>query len=152
MRSKCLQVRESTEMSKRPRIKENQSKLMKGYSFNSNQRMLLKESNDFQNFTQIVRGIIGIWAAVSISGAIAENSDSVKATLKNCEQCHGVDGKAAIESWPNLACQNRGYLYARLLRLQNENDHDIDKRIKDLSIGEIDDISQHYSEIKCSER
>ncbi len=74
----------------------------------------------------------------------------VEKTLReNCAGCHGIDGKAKVESWPNLACQNRGYLYSRLLFLRREKDHDIDERVKGLSLSDIDDISRYYSELKC---
>jgi len=68
---------------------------------------------------------------------------------KNCKTCHGLDGIAKTESWPHLACQNRGYLYIRMLALRHSNDHSIDDRIKSLSLKEIDAISQYYAEQKC---
>jgi cytochrome c553 len=67
----------------------------------------------------------------------------------NCRGCHGVDGKATVESWPNLACQNRGYLYSRLINLRHSNDHNIDVKVKILSLLEIDEISRYYSNFKC---
>ena len=70
--------------------------------------------------------------------------------LSNCDGCHGTDGVAKVESWPNLACQNRGYLYLRLIYLRRNNDHDIDSRVKTLSLTNIEEISRHYSELICT--
>ena len=77
-------------------------------------------------------------------------TESEKIIQDNCRGCHGADGNAKVESWPNLNCQNRGYLYSRLMNLKRDNDHDIDDKVKSLSITEIDEISRYYSEQKCS--
>ena len=76
-------------------------------------------------------------------------SESEKIIHNNCRECHGTDGQAKVESWPNLNCQNRSYLYSRLMNLKHDDDHNIDDRIKSLSITEINEISQHYSDQKC---
>jgi cytochrome c553 len=68
----------------------------------------------------------------------------------NCRECHGLDGKARAESWPNLSCQNAGYLYARLLSLQRSDDHNIDEQVKHLTLTQINEISRYYAELKCS--
>ena len=79
--------------------------------------------------------------------------DSAETIIQNnCRTCHGVDGQATVESWPNLACQNRGYLYSRLIKLQSSSDHNIDEKIKELSMTEVDENSRYYSELKCPNR
>ena len=82
-----------------------------------------------------------------ISHAFTESENIIQ---NNCRECHGTDGKAKVESWPNLNCQNRGYLYSRLMNLKRDSDHDIDDKVKSLSITEMDAISRYYSEQKCS--
>lgn len=77
-------------------------------------------------------------------------TESEKIIQNNCRGCHGPDGKAKVESWPNLNCQNRGYLYSRLMNLKGDSDHDIDDKVKSLTITETDEISRYYSEQPCS--
>lgn len=86
------------------------------------------------------------------SGVSHATTDGRQIIQDNCRGCHGTHGKAKSESWPNLNCQNRGYLYARLIALKRNKDHDIDKKVQSLSITEIDEISRHYAEQKCSTR
>lgn len=76
-------------------------------------------------------------------------TEAEKIIENNCRSCHGVEGKAKVESWPNLVCQNRGYLYDRMLAFRHNNEHDIDKTIKSLSLSQIDEISRYYAELKC---
>lgn len=67
----------------------------------------------------------------------------------HCKSCHGEDGIAKVESWPNLACQNRGYLSSRMMHLQLNDEHSVDDTIKDLSFSEIDYIAHYYAEQPC---
>ncbi|MFT6791120.1 MAG: cytochrome c553 [Cellvibrionaceae bacterium] len=85
----------------------------------------------------------------SLSANVGASTEAEKRIENNCRSCHGVDGKAEAESWPNLICQNRGYLYNRMITLKHNNEHDIDKTIKDLSLMEIDAISRYYSKLEC---
>ncbi|MEW8211789.1 MAG: cytochrome c [Candidatus Thiodiazotropha taylori] len=57
-------------------------------------------------------------AAIAISSANAENSDSNLATLylaKACAGCHGVDGRTPTTPYyPIIAGQNEAYIYNQL--------------------------------------
>jgi cytochrome c553 len=66
-----------------------------------------------------------------------------------CSGCHGSDGVAKAESWPNLACQKRGYLYSRLLHLKSSKDHHIDKSVTELGMAQIAQIAEYYSSLPC---
>ena len=66
-----------------------------------------------------------------------------------CSGCHGNDGVAQAESWPNLACQKRGYLYSRLLHLKTSKDHHIDKSVTELGMAQIAEIAEYYSALPC---
>ncbi|GAB5450970.1 MAG: hypothetical protein Hals2KO_12980 [Halioglobus sp.] len=77
-------------------------------------------------------------------------ADAEKLALESCSSCHGLHGFTKVESWPHLNCQNRGYLYSRLLAFRQDPDHDIDKSVKDLSMTEINILSDYYASQKCS--
>jgi len=94
--------------------------------------------------------LIPILTSVLVTGYVYADSEEI--IQDNCRSCHGADGRAREESWPNLNCQNRGYLNRRLMHLRREDDHDIDKKVKTLSITEIDEISRYYAEQKCYRR
>lgn len=46
--------------------------------------------------------------------ALAADADAGKAKATMCAACHGVDGKAAIPTYPHLAGQNAAYLESSL--------------------------------------
>lgn len=99
---------------------------------------------------------LALCIVLSCCAALASASPPTASSAKNiiddnCKACHGLDGKAQTESWPNLNCQNRGYLYKRLHAFgRGDNDHTIDNRVSELSFDEIDYISHYYSETVCS--
>lgn len=78
-------------------------------------------------------------------------NDAEKIIQTNCSKCHGLYGITKVDTWPNLNCQNRGYLYHRLLKFRSHDDHDIDKAVKELSIADIDFISRYYSSKECTQ-
>jgi cytochrome c553 len=90
------------------------------------------------------------WSNATV--AVEQQNPAAKIIRSNCKSCHGEDGIAKVESWPNLSCQNRGYLYSRLLHLQNNDEHAVDDGIKQLSISDIDYISHYYAEQPCTPR
>lgn len=83
--------------------------------------------------------------------ALAEGvqSDISLLIADQCSGCHGADGVAKAESWPNLACQKRGYLYSRLLHLKTSKEHHIDKSVAELGMTQIAQIAEYYSSLPC---
>lgn len=69
-----------------------------------------------------------------------------------CKSCHGFDGLAEEESWPNLNCQNRGYLYSRMLHLRSSKGHEIDDSLKGLDLSEIGKLADYYASQPCKKR
>lgn len=99
-----------------------------------------------------LRRVVAVLALFLLAGLSVNSfgaSQAEEIIRNNCKQCHGTNGRAKVESWPNIGCQNRGYLYSRLMRFQRNNDHDIDDRVKSLSIIEVGEISRYYAEQKC---
>jgi len=94
--------------------------------------------------------LIPILTSILVAGYVYADSEEI--IQINCRSCHGIDGRAEEENWPNLNCQNRGYLYRRLMHLRREEDHNIDEQVKTLSITEIVEISRYYAEQKCYRR
>lgn len=94
----------------------------------------------------------GVMAAANVAVAVEKENPAAKIIRSNCKSCHGEDGVAKVESWPNLSCQNRGYLYSRLLHLQSNDEHSVDDGIKQLSFSDIDYISHYYAEQPCRAR
>ena len=90
--------------------------------------------------------------------SLAEGQSAVKhgpaweIVTNECKSCHGLDGRAASDSWPNLNCQNRGYLYSRLLHLREGNDHHIDNSVTKLTVQQISAIADYYASQPCKKR
>lgn len=111
-----------------------------------------KTSSLFIPSPEGMRRAIAVLFLILLTGVSVSShsfSESEIIIQDNCRGCHGSDGKAKVESWPNLGCQNRGYLYSRLMSFKRDHDHDIDDRVKSLSITEIDEISRYYSTQMC---
>ncbi len=53
-------------------------------------------------------------ASVSFSSVAAGDAAAGKGKAAMCAGCHGVDGKALIPTYPNLAGQNAAYLESAL--------------------------------------
>lgn len=96
-----------------------------------------------------IAGLLFLLLAAAKSSSDQVN-DAEKLAMANCSSCHGLYGFTKVESWPNLNCQNRGYLYSRLLAFRRDSDHDIDKSVRDLSMTEINMLSEYYASQKCS--
>jgi len=77
------------------------------------------------------------------------NPVAEKIVENSCHSCHGYDGKAKVEYWPNIGCQNRGYLYTKLIEFRRSDEHAIDKRIKNLTTSEIAQLANYYAEQGC---
>jgi cytochrome c553 len=71
---------------------------------------------------------------------------------QKCKSCHGFDGLAEEESWPNLNCQNRGYLYSRMMHLRSEKGHEVDDSLKGLNLSEIGKLADYYASQPCKTR
>ena len=71
---------------------------------------------------------------------------------EKCKSCHGFDGLAEEESWPNLNCQNRGYLYSRMMHLRSEKGHEVDDSLKGLNLSEIGKLADYYASQPCKTR
>lgn len=67
----------------------------------------------------------------------------------NCVSCHGMTGKTVNESWPNLAGQNKEYLYKQLLDIESgkRNSPQMSVIVKELTHQEMKDVSEYYSQI-----
>lgn len=82
--------------------------------------------------------------------SVVGNASSTERLIKdNCANCHGLDGQAVVENYPNLACQNYGYLYIRLIKLKQQSDHDIEKEVKSLSLSQINEVAKYFASISC---
>ena len=93
--------------------------------------------------------IIALLATASVNAAEISMSEKVKV----CAACHGVDGKATISTYPNLAGQNRDYLVYALKAYQ---DHDrngglaniMQQQAAKLTDDDINEIADYFSTIK----
>ena len=93
--------------------------------------------------------IIAFLASASVGAAEVSMPDKIKV----CATCHGVNGKASISPYPNLAGQNRDYL---VYALKAYKDHDrngglanlMQQQAANLTDVDIGQIADYYSKMK----
>ena len=54
--------------------------------------------------------VLALLVAAPMAASAAGDAAAGKAKSRMCSACHGVNGKAAIPSYPNLAGQNAQYI------------------------------------------
>lgn len=88
--------------------------------------------------------------ALPLLPSAADPPEAVEPVIREtCKSCHGYDGVAGSESWPNLCSQNRGYLYSRLMHFKSSADHAIDKTVRGLTMEQIGHIADYYGSMPC---
>jgi cytochrome c553 len=99
---------------------------------------------------KIAAGMAFCFAAVSQAEAAGDAAAGRnKAQEKQCQTCHGLDGKATIVEAPNLAAQNEMYLLKALKDYQsgarkNEMMSIVAPNLSDADIG---DLAAYYSSL-----
>lgn len=80
-----------------------------------------------------------------------KESIGLRLVEENCQSCHGLTGKATVESWPNLLCQNRGYMYSRLIYFLHNREQSslMGEAVKDLTLADIDAVARYYADLDC---
>lgn len=98
---------------------------------------------------------IVIAMAALLFPALASAGDAAagKAKTAICASCHGLDGKATIPNYPNLAGQNEAYLVAALKAYQDGQRTSANAQImapmaKMLSATDVENVAAYYSSLK----
>ena len=91
-------------------------------------------------------------AAVLASATVTADEAPVASPLKVqvCVACHGKNGIATINSYPNLAGQNRDYLISALKAYQNRERNGglagvMQQQAANLTDEDIAEIAEYYS-------
>lgn len=94
--------------------------------------------------------IAALLLACPTLASAAEPHPAIEPIIReDCKSCHGYDGVAGSESWPNLCSQNRGYLYSRLMHFKNSTEHAIDGKVRELTMEQIGHIADYYGSKPC---
>ncbi len=93
--------------------------------------------------------IIVLLASTSVGAAEVSKLEKIKI----CATCHGVDGKATISPYPDLAGQNRDYLVYALKAYKNNERHGalanmMQQQAANLTEADINEIADYYSKMK----
>lgn len=85
--------------------------------------------------------------------ANAGDAAAGKAKTAICASCHGLDGRATISMYPNLAGQNEAYLVSALKAYQNGQRTSANAQImapmaKMLSATDVENVAAYYSSLK----
>ncbi len=91
--------------------------------------------------------VLAVLAVASSSALAAGDPAAGKAKAASCAGCHGVDGKALLPEYPNLAAQHESYIAKQLRDYQSgERKNAIMAGMAAaLSEQDIDDIAAYYA-------
>ena len=92
-------------------------------------------------------------AAISVSAVAAGDAAAGKGKVAACAGCHGMNGKAMVPTYPNLAGQNAAYLEGALKAYKTQERKGYQAAIMygmaaALSDQDIADISAFYASQK----
>lgn len=93
-------------------------------------------------------------AAVISTGAMAAGDPAAgKAKSATCAGCHGMDGKAMVPTYPNLAGQNAAYLEGALKAYKTQERKGYQAALMygmsaGLSDQDIADLAAYYASLK----
>lgn len=97
--------------------------------------------------------LLAILTLNSFQIAQASDINAGKEKSALCATCHGVDGKAAIPSYPNLAGQNEAYLISALKSYRDKQRHGgmsgiMQPQATNLSDTDIENIAAYFASLK----
>ena len=93
--------------------------------------------------------IVVLLASTSVGAAEVSKLEKIKI----CATCHGVDGRATISPYPDLAGQNRDYLVYALKAYKNKDRQGVlanimQQQAANLTEADINEIADYYSKMK----
>lgn len=92
--------------------------------------------------------VSGTLLALSLSSGAAD-IEAGKAKAAMCAGCHGSAGISAMDMWPSLAGQKKGYLAKQLKAFRDgtRSDPVMNAQSKALSDADIDNLSAYYNSL-----
>ncbi len=102
--------------------------------------------------TKHITGLV-IGAVLMSSSVFAGDPEAGKAKSMICSACHGVDGIAVIDGYPNLAGQNEKYLISSMKAYLNKERNGANAAIMQaqaalLSEQDMENLAAYYSQMK----
>lgn len=95
--------------------------------------------------------IIGAVIALSLSAnpLLAGDIEAGKAKSATCAACHGPQGVSAMDLWPNLAGQKKGYLVKQMKAFRDgtRTDPSMSPMAAPLSDADIENLAEYYSSL-----
>ena len=102
-------------------------------------------------FLRIAAGMALCFPAMSPADAADAAGDAAagRSKAKQCQTCHGLDGKATLPEAPNLAAQNEIYLLKALKDYQSgaRKNEMMSVIAPNLSEADIADLAAYYSSL-----
>lgn len=98
--------------------------------------------------------LIGLGFIFSGNAAFAAGDAAAgKTKAAVCASCHGLDGKAVMPAYPNLAGQNEAYLVSALTAYRNKDRNGgmaaiMQMQAASLSDEDINNIAAYYASLK----
>lgn len=100
--------------------------------------------------THIIVNSLLTGALLVAGNAIAADVAAGKAKSAMCAACHGANGISAIEMYPNLAGQKKGYTVSQLKAFKNGDRKNpiMGPMSMGLSSADMDNIAAYYASLK----
>lgn len=99
---------------------------------------------------QDIQDLAEYYSGLPFSKTAAANINAAGQNVRaNCISCHGMKGQTINNTWPNLAGQNKDYLYQQLLSFSNKTRDSIimHEIAKVLSDQQMKDVAEYYQQI-----
>jgi len=94
--------------------------------------------------------LAGLALIFSLPSQAAGNAEAGKAKSTTCAACHGAVGVSTVPSFPNLAGQNRDYLYHSLkaYKAGKRKNPIMAGQVQNLSDADMQDLALYFSKQK----
>ncbi len=97
--------------------------------------------------------VVSVFGALSLQTAVAGDAAAGKAKAAICASCHGQNGMASINSYPNLAGQNEQYLVSSMKAYKNKQRTGgmaavMQAQMASRSDQDIADLAAYYASLK----
>jgi cytochrome c553 len=97
--------------------------------------------------------VAALAASISAGAVAAGDPAAGQAKSTTCAGCHGMDGKAMVPTYPNLAGQNAAYLEGALKAYRSQERKGLQASIMygmsaNLSDQDIADLAAYYASLK----
>lgn len=120
-------------------------------AFKSGTRQNALMANQLNNFNDDdLKAIAQYYASLPFVKEPADNINHAGENVRaNCIACHGRKGKTVNDTWPNLAGQNKDYLFKQLKDFSSKTRESMIMNViaSELTEQQMKDVAQYYEQV-----